>query len=65
MKQYFNFVKSDDEMDDLYVLIADNDICIQVVPYGSPLEQFLVYNNCEMVGATASLKDAMMIAVAT
>jgi hypothetical protein len=64
MKQYFNFVKSDDEMDDLYVLVADNDICIQVVSYGSPLEHFLVYNNCEIVGAYDSLEDAMMIAVA-
>jgi hypothetical protein len=63
MEQYFNFVKSDDEMDDLYVLTTNEDIYIQVVPYGEPDAQFFVYNGYEEVAGAPSLKKAMVIAM--
>jgi hypothetical protein len=64
MEQYFNFVKSDDEMDDLYVLTTNENIAIQVVPYGEPDAQFFVYNKHEEVGPAPTLRKAMVIAIA-
>ena len=66
MEQYFNFVKSDDPMaeDDIYVLTTNENIAIQVVPYGGPDTQFFVYNKHEEISAAATLKEAMVIAIA-
>ena len=66
MEQYFNFETSDDEiMNDIYVLTTDENIYIQVTPYGEPDAQFFVYNKHEEVGPAATLKEAMVIAIAT
>jgi hypothetical protein len=64
MEQYFNFVKSDDDMDDLYVLTTDENIYIQVTPYDEPDAQFFVYNKNEEVGPAPTLKKAMIMALA-
>jgi hypothetical protein len=64
MEQYFNFFdNAEDDMDDLYVLTTDENISIQVVPYGEPDAQFFVYNKHEEVGPAATLKEAMVIAM--
>lgn len=66
MEQYFKFVDNTaDNMDDLYVLTTNEDIYIQVVPYGEPDAQFFVYNGYEEVAGAPSLKKAMVIAIAT
>jgi hypothetical protein len=65
MEQYFNFETSDDEiMNDIYVLTTDENIYIQVTPYGEPDAQFFVYNENEEVGPAATLKEAMVMAMA-
>lgn len=66
MRQYFNLVTSDDPMaeDDMYVLTTNENIYIQVTPYDVPSSQFFVWNEFTEVGSTATLYDAMVMAIA-
>jgi hypothetical protein len=64
MKQYFDFVpaKSPDVEDDIYVLVTNRDITIQVALYAGG---YFISHGVVEAGEATTLKEAMTIAIAT
>jgi|TARA_R110000851_G_scaffold116315_1_gene242501 hypothetical protein len=63
MKQYFDFVPSNDPdvEDDMYVLVTNREITIQVALYAGG---YFVSNEFLEVGEAPTLKEAMAMAIA-